>query len=406
MLENLRNELEQELRENILPFWMTYAPDRKHGGFAGYISHRNRVDERANKGIVMHARILWTFAAAYRRYEEDALLKMAGRAYEYIRDHFMDVEFGGVFWELDYLGKPVTTRKQVYAIVFTIYALAGYWQACGDEEALEAAVRLFREIETHALDRERNGYTEALSREWEPVDDVRLSEKDANEHKTMNTHLHILESYTSLFRVWKDPQLQRSLENIITLFIEKFVDPETWHLNLFFDEDWNLKSTFISYGHDIECSWLLHEAAGVLGKMELVGKTGEIAVKMAGENFGGLDKDHGLIYERFPGENRVDSDRHWWPQAEALVGYFNAYQLSGDEEFVRKTLGVWNFIRDKIIDRSHGEWVWGVNREGVPDTGKEKAGFWKCPYHNSRACMEMIQRLDDTLNKLNKKTIS
>ena len=246
---------------------------------------------------------------------------------------------------------------------------------------------------------ERNGYLEAMSRQWEPVDDVRLSEKDANERKTMNTHLHILEAYTSLFRIWKDPQLEQALGNVISLFVEKFIDPSTWHLNLFFDEYWNLRSGFISFGHDIECSWLLHEAAGALGKKELVEKTADIAVKMARANFRGLDRDHGLIYEMFPRENRVDGDRHWWPQAEALVGYFNAYQCSGDEEFIHKTLGVWNFIREKIIDRSHGEWVWGVNSEGIPDTGREKAGFWKCPYHNSRACMEMMDRIDATINK-------
>jgi len=399
-LKKLRKELEQELKGNILPFWMTYAPDQKHGGFAGYISHLNHVDDRANKGIVMHARILWTFAAVYRKYRKDEFLKMATRAYDYIRDHFMDREFGGVFWELDYRGEPVSTRKQVYAIVFTIYAMAEYWLACGEEEALASSIRLFGEIEAHALDRQRNGYTEALSREWEPIADVRLSEKDANERKTMNTHLHILEAYSSLFRVWKDPRLQRALENIITLFMERFIDPGTWHLNLFFDDDWTLKSTFISFGHDIECSWLVYEAAEALGKRELMEKTGRIAVKMAVENFRGLDEDSGLIYEMFPKENRVDSDKHWWPQAEALVGYFNAYQLSGDEEFVRKALAVWEFIKDKIIDHLHGEWVWGVNREGIPDTGKEKAGFWKCPYHNSRACLELMRRIDETLNRL------
>lgn len=395
LLRDLRNELEMELKGNILPFWMTHAPDREHGGFAGYISHTNRVDGKANKGIVMHARILWTFAAAYRKYADKDFLQMATRAYDYIRDYFTDREFGGVFWELDYRGTPVTTRKQVYAMAFTIYALAEYWQACGDREALESAVRLFRETEAHALDRERNGYTEALSREWEAVTDVRLSEKDANERKTMNTHLHVMEAYARLFRIWKDPSLKQALNNIITLFLEKFIDPATWHLHLFFDDDWNLKSSLISFGHDIECSWLLDEAAAVLGEKELADRCGEIAVHMARENFGGLDAEHGLIYELFPRENRVDGDRHWWPQAEALVGYFNAYRLSGDEEFFHRTLGIWSFIKEKIIDHTYGEWFWGVKSNGVPDTGREKAGFWKCPYHNSRACLEVMQRIDE-----------
>ena len=395
MLGEFRKELEMELKGNILPFWMTHSPDREHGGFAGYISHTNCVDPKANKGIVMHARVLWTFSAAYRKYADKAFLQMATRAYDYIRDYFTDRKSGGVFWELDYRGKPVTTRKQVYAMAFTIYAMAEYWQACGETEALDAAVRLFLETEEHALDRQRNGYTEALSREWEAVADVRLSEKDANERKTMNTHLHVLEAYTRLFRVWKDPKLRQALHNIINLFLEKFIDPVTWHLHLFFDDDWNLKSDLISFGHDIECSWLLDEAAGVLGEKELANRCGAIAVNMARENFGGLDDEHGLIYELFPGENRVDGDRHWWPQAEALVGYFNAFQLSGDEEFFHRSLGIWRFIKEKIIDHTYGEWLWGVKSNGLPDTGREKAGFWKCPYHNSRACLEVMKRIDE-----------
>ncbi len=397
LLGALRTGLERELKENILPFWMTMAPDRENGGFAGYISHANRVNLRANKGIVLHARILWTFAAAFRISADPAYLEMATRAYRYILEHFTDHQLGGVFWELDYQGNPVTMRKQVYAIAFAIYAMTEYRQACGEKEALEWAVRHFRDLEEHALDRERNGYIEALSRDWEPVEDVRLSEKDANERKTMNTHLHILEAYTNLFRVYKDPRLREALENIIRLFMERFIDRETWHLRLFFDDDWNLRSDFISYGHDIECSWLLDEAAGVLGDTELAEECGRIAVRMARANFGGLDQEHGLIYEFFPRENRADGDRHWWPQAEAMVGYFNAYQRSGDEEFALKAMGIWEFIKKRIIDHTYGEWVWSVNREGIPATGKEKAGFWKCPYHNGRACMEMMRRIDETL---------
>ena len=393
----LRTDLERELKENILPFWMTLAPDKEHGGFAGYISHQNHVDLKANKGIVMHARILWTFSAAYLVYHDPAYLETAARAYEYITGHFTDRESGGVYWELNYRGAPVTMRKQVYALAFTIYAMTEYWHACGEKEALASAVRLFGEIEEHALDRERNGYIEALSREWEPVEDVRLSVKDANERKTMNTHLHILEAYTSLFRVHRDPRLREALDNIIRLFTERFIDRETWHLRLFFDDDWNLRSDFISFGHDIECSWLLDEAAGVLGNRELEEECGRIAVQMARVNFRGLDHEHGLIYEFFPGENRADTDRHWWPQAEAMVGYFNAYQRSGDKEFALKAIGIWEFIKKRMIDRTYGEWVWSVNREGIPATGNEKAGFWKCPYHNGRACMEMMRRIDESL---------
>lgn len=396
--KRLRREVEQELKGNILPYWMKYLPDHEHGGFHGHVTHLNEPLDKANKGAIMHARILWTFAAAYRVYGDKGYLDMASRAYGYIRDYFIDAEFGGVYWELDYKGNVYADRKQIYAIAFVIYALAEYWMACGEEEALQTAIRLYEDIESHAFDGQRNGYTEALSREWKPVEDLRLSEKDDNESKTMNTHLHILEAYANLLRIWKDPRLSASLENIIRLFLDKFVDPDTYHLNLFFDDDWNLKSSLVSYGHDIECSWLLYEAADVTGKAELLEQTSRVAVEMARHSLQGLDEDGGLFYEYFPEEKRFDTDKHWWPQAEALVGYLNAFQLSDNEELAQKALDSWEFIKQKLIDNKYGEWYWSVDREGIPQTEKEKAGFWKCPYHNGRACMELAHRICDILN--------
>ena len=397
---DLSFELEKELKENILPYWMEHTPDQAHGGFHGHLTHKNQVVRGAGKGAIMHARILWTFAAAYRMYPHQEYLDTAKRACGYIMDRFVDREYGGIYWELDHLGAVKTSRKQIYATAFTIFALAEYRMACGDDLALNTATGLFRDIEDHALDRERNGYTEALTREWEPVEDLRLSHKDQNESKTMNTHLHILEAYANLYRVWKDPGLKKALENVIGIFLDRFADQETHHLNLFFDDDWNLRSNLISFGHDIECAWLLQEAAEVSGHPGFIARTRQLAVEMARENFTGLDSDGGLFYEQFPDQGRFDTDKHWWPQAEAMVGYYNAYQLSGEEVFALKSLNIWEFIKARIVDHRYGEWYWSVNREGIPQTVREKAGFWKCPYHNGRACMEMIRRIDILPDKL------
>jgi mannobiose 2-epimerase len=392
-LSIFRRELEEELLTNILPWWMKYTPDTLFGGFYGQVNRENQPLEGAGKGAIMHARILWTFSAAFRMYGDQDYLDTAKRAYGYILERFVDPEHGGVFREVDHRGWIRASRKQIYALAFSIYALAEYRMACGEEQALETARMLFSDIETHALDRVRNGYTEALTREWGALGDLRLSEKDQNESKTMNTHLHVLEAYTNLYRTWKDPQLERALENIIGIFLERFVDPETLHLNLFFDDNWTLRSSLVSFGHDIECAWLLHEAAEVLGKKEYMGRTGPLAVEMARRNFSGLDQDGGLFYELVPAENHLDSDKHWWPQAEAMVGYYNAFQLSGEGIFLVKTLESWEFIKNRIIDRQYGEWYWSVDREGIPHIAREKAGFWKCPYHNGRACMELIRRI-------------
>jgi len=393
-LSTLKEELLSELETNILPYWINNTVDKKHGGFVGKIDHFNAIIPNASKGAVLNARILWTFSAAFRILHDKSYFEPAKRAYQYIQDHFIDKQFGGVFWELDHQGKPLNTRKQIYALSFTIYGLSEYYRISGEEKALRTAIELFELIEKHSLDKTRNGYIEALSRDWQPLDDLRLSEKDANESKTMNTHLHILEAYANLFRVWKNERLRKSLTNLIRLFIDRFIDPKSFHQNLFFDDDWNLKSEDISFGHDIECSWLLYEACEILNDEKLRTEVLPLTVNMANSAFRGIDNDGGMMNEEFPSKKKFDTDKHWWPQAEALVGFFNAYQLSGDKKFLEQTLSSWNFIKSKIIDKENGEWYWRVNQQGVPNTRDEKAGFWKCPYHNSRACMELIERIN------------
>jgi len=394
-LPRFREELEKELKDNILSWWMKYSPDHEKGGFHGHIDHLNQVVEGAGKGAVLNARILWTFSAAYRMYKQSEYLETARRAFAYILSYFTDKKYGGVYWELEADGKVRSSRKQVYATAFTIYGLAEYYMACGDDQALKIAKGLFRDLEAHAFDLELNGYTDALSRDWRALEDLRLSEKDQNESKTMNTHLHILEAYGNLSRVWQDPGLKEALKNLINLFLVNFVDRKRKQLNLFFDEGWRLKSTLISYGHDIECSWLLHEAAEIHGDPELIEECADLAIAMARSSLVGLASDGGLHYEFFPENMELDSDKHWWPQAEAMVGYYNAFQLSGEEKFLDKSLGSWEFIKKQLIDHKLGEWYWSVDKLGNPQTDNEKAGFWKCPYHNGRACMELIRRIDD-----------
>lgn len=399
-LSDLKKELELELKENILVWWMKYVPDHEQGGFLGHLGHDNTAKAGAGKGAILNARILWTFSAAFCMYKDPVYLKTARRAYNYIIANFTDKKHGGVFWELEPDGSVRSSRKQIYAIAFIIYGLTEYYKACGDKQALKIAKGLFRDIEAHALDRKMNGYVDALSRDWGVLEDQRLSEKDQNESKTMNTHLHILEAYANLYRVWRDPDLKKALANVLGLLLDKFTDKDKLHLRLFFDDNWTLQSSLVSYGHDIEATWLMYEAAEVLGNKLLQKTCGALAVNMAKENFKGLNADGGLSYEYFPEEDKLDSDKHWWVQAEAMVGYVNAWQLSGDAIFLKKTMDSWSFIKKNIVDREHGEWYWSVNKEGIPQTEKEKAGFWKCPYHNGRACMEIIRRIDYTLKNL------
>lgn len=391
-LEALREEVKDELVNDILPFWMNRMTDREQGGFYGRIDGNNCLHPDAPKGAILNARILWTFSAAFRLLKKPEYLETATRAKRYLLDFFYDKQYGGIFWELNADGTPSDAKKQIYALGFAIYGLSEYARATGDREALEYAVRLFEVIEKYSFDPVQNGYVEALTREWQPIQDMRLSDKDENEKKTMNTHLHILEPYANLYRVWKDERLAKQLRNLIKVFVTRILDAESGHLNLFFEEDWSNKYHIISYGHDIEASWLIHEAALALGDQGLLAEIEPVIVKIAQAADEGLNRDGSMIYENFVDKQKVDRELHWWVQAENVVGHINLYQYFHDEDALRKALKCWQFIKENLIDGEGGEWYWSRYADGTVNRKDDKAGFWKCPYHNGRMCMEIIER--------------
>jgi mannobiose 2-epimerase len=385
-------ELETELK-NILNYWMTYVPDHENGGFYGQLNNDNQVNPDAPKGSVLNARILWSFAAAYNLNPAERYLEIADRAYHYIAEHFVDNNYGGVYWTVDAKGDPLDAKKQVYAIAFTIYAFSEYFMASGHEVAREHAVELYLDLVKYSLDKERGGYYEAFGQKWEPITDLRLSAKDANEKKTMNTHLHVLEAFTNLYRIWPDEELKIRIIALLEDFNVHIVNQETGHLRLFFDEDWQNRSPLISYGHDIEAAWLLLEAAEAIEDQAWIEKIKMLALKMARASAEGLDADGSLRYESDPPAKHTNREKHWWVQAEAMVGFYNAWQISRDRVFLQYFKRVWEFTKMHIIDQSNGEWFWGILENGDIMPDQDKVGLWKCPYHNSRACIELIRRM-------------
>jgi mannobiose 2-epimerase len=396
----LQDEMSNEL-ENILDYWTRRTTDNDNRGFYGRIDGENQLIAQNPKGSILNSRILWTFSAAYRLKGDPGYLETATRAKVYLLNYFWDKESGGIFWMLDYKGVPIDSKKQIYSLAFSIYALAEFYRATKDVESLDYAIKLFHLIEKYSFDSELNGYLEAFSKDWKLLEDLRLSDKDANEKKTMNTHLHVLEAYTNLYRVWPDELLHKQLKNLIEVFIDKIIDNQTYSFKLFFDEQWVSKSSKISFGHDIEGSWLLYEAADVLKDKVLLSKVEKICLLMAekvAQN--GLDEDGALIYEAEQGKI-VDFDKHWWPQAEAIVGFVNTWELTKDDNYLEKALNAWEFTKKKIIDKVNGEWYFRVNRDGIPYQEEDKVGPWKCPYHNGRMCMEIIERYQKMLKKHN-----
>lgn len=415
-IDSLRTSARELLEDNILKFWIDNMQDKENGGFYGRIDGHNTLHPEAEKGAIINARILWTFSAAYRVLTDGqqptaksrTYLEMATRAKDYMIEHFIDHEYGGVYWSVDYKGNPLDTKKQFYAIGFAIYGLSEYARATGDREALDYALNLYECIEEHALDRENNGYIEAMTRTWQPIADMRLSEHDANYPKSQNTHLHIIEPYTNLYRCLKemrdaescDPmetlsRVEASLRNIINIFTDRILNPQTHHLDLFFENDWTRGAGQLeSYGHDIECSWLMHEAAMVLGDQDVLKKMEPIVVEVAKASEKGLLPSGAMIHEADLTRGTVDDDLHWWVQAEAVVGFLNIYQYFGDEAALDKAFRCYQYILDELVDYENGEWYWSRKPDGSINREEDKAGFWKCPYHNGRMCLEIIERFN------------
>jgi cellobiose epimerase len=389
-----RGQFAKELTGNILPFWMTYAVDKANGGFYGALTNDMEIHNEVPRSAILCARILWTFATAFRKLGTQEYLDMAAWAYEYLKRVFWDPEYGGLYWTVDAAGKPVLDRKHHYAQAFAIYGLTEFYRATKEPQSLALAQTIFKFLEKHAFDPVHGGYIEGSSCTWEALADMRLSDRDLDCRKSMNTMLHILEAYTNLLRVWDDPSLRAQHRALLEMFQQHIVDPSTGHFKLFFDDRWNSLLDNVSYGHDIEGSWLLYEAAQMQADPALVEKARVQAIQIATAVYqDALEQDGSLPYEAGP-HGLVDDNKSWWVQAEAVVGFYNAYQLSGQERFAQSAWGSWNYIQDKIVDRTHGDWFKVLYRDGTPLAGSYKVGPWECPYHHSRACFEMLDRLE------------
>lgn len=392
-LRSLADRIEADLRGNILPFWIRHVALPGPRTFIGGLSNDLRVDPAAERGCLLTTRILWTYAAAYRRYAEPAQLDMAHLAYEDLMTRFHDPVHGGFYWSIAADGSVGRDRKQVYGQAFAVYALTEYHVASGRREPLDTAIATQRLIEERSRDAHHGGYLEAFDRTWAPIADMRLSEVDLNEPKSQNTHLHILEAYTNLLLIRPDDALRRTQAGLVDLMLSRILKPATGHLGLFFALDWTLRSDRISYGHDIEAAWLLTEAAEVVGDPALLARVRAAALTIADATLAeGIDTDGAIFNEGGPA-GLTDTNKEWWPQAEAVVGFLNAYQIRPDARYLDAARRAWEFIEARLIDRRHGEWFRGVTRDGTVIPSHLKVGFWKCPYHNGRTGLEAVRRL-------------
>jgi mannobiose 2-epimerase len=391
--KQLRDSIERELHGNLLPFWRERSLDHIGGGFVAEMANDGTVNENAPKGLILNARLLWTFSALYRELADERDLALARRAFDYLESFFRDRAYGGYVWQVRRDGSVLDSSKKICGQAFCIYALSEYYRVTDDVVVLDTVTELCQLIEQHAHDAGRGGYIEVLARDWSPAGDLRLSNKDMDAAKSMNNHLHILEAYTNLYRIWPNPIVSGRLRELIILFGSKMLSP-AGHFDLFFDEDWKVRSNSYTYGHDIEGAWLLYDAAEVLGDKDLLRQVSRWTVNIArAVESEALDEAGGLVYE---GRNGVviDYGREWWPQAEAILGFWCAYRLTADEKYAELAARLWDFIQHCVVDRAQGEWFWRVFADGRVDQREPKISEWKDPYHGTRMCLQMLHFLE------------
>lgn len=386
-------EIERHLFEHILPFWAGPAMEPDGKGWHSWLTHDLKPDPSRPWGLVLNARILWTFAAAHDRRPEALFHDRAEVALEWIRDRFWDAQHGGAFWHLDGAGRVRNDTKQIYGQAFAVYAMTQYHLAFYAPEILEQARSLYRLVDRHARDARHGGYFEAFTRDWSGRAGSLVGGQELGAAKSMNTNLHVLEAWTTLYQAWPEPELASRLRELLGLFLEKILNRRTGHLEHYFAEDWRVLSDSYTYGHDIEASWLICEAAETLGDSELRKRAEAAAVQMAAAvESEGLGPDGGLAYEGRDG-HVIHAQRDWWVQAEALVGFLHAWRISGDDRYFRAARRLWAFIRDRVADAEHGDWHWRLDETGRPDRSQPKVSEWKGPYHSARACLEAVRRL-------------
>ena len=381
-------EIKEHLVNDLIPFWQGLK-DEENGGFYGYLSYDLKLDKKAVKGCILNSRILWFFSNAYMVLGDPSLLESAAHAYQFLKEHCVDDKFGGVFWSLTYDGKPEDTTKHTYNQAFSIYALASYYDASKNPEALEIAWKLYDLVESKCKD--EYGYLEAFTRSFEPEENDKLSENGVIAEKTMNTLLHVFEAYTELYRVTKEEKVASQIRFMMDIIKNKVFNKEIGRQEVFFDKTWNTLIDLYSYGHDIETAWLVDRGLEVLGDEAYTNMLSPITKIITENIYNRAYIDHSLVNESENGV--VDTTRVWWVQAEAVVGFLNGYQKQGDRKFLDASVDIWNYIKKYFIDKRNGsEWFWSVKEDHRPDE-KPIVEPWKCPYHNGRMCFEVLRRM-------------
>jgi len=381
----------KELKHRILPFWRNLK-DPQYGGFFGYVHHDLTIEKHSDKHTIGMARLLWAFSKAYKTLGNKEDLKMAEHAYDFLVNELYDKTNGGFFAQVTYKGGLVSTMKHTVFQAYTLYGLSEYYGVSNNQEVLLHAKRLFNIIEEKAFRDKENKYIEVFDGSWVPSDNNMMKRKDLTFDRTGVCYLHLLEGYTNLYKIWPDTGLKNRIQWLLDLFNQKIYNTDAKGFGIYFDENWKQVSDSVSYGRDIESSWLIYDAIRTIRYenddlnqklLEVVGHTLEVALQEDGSFYIGME--HG----------QVDQHLWWYAHTEAIIGYYNAFETTGDKTYYEKAKKIWHRTEKLFIDpRKNSEWLPCVNPDGSVRTSEAMVTEWKTFYHTGRLCYEMIERLE------------
>ena len=378
------------LDKQIAPFWEALK-DKDFGGFYGAMDFDLTVRKTADKGVILQSRILWFFSELAMLTQKKSHTAAAKHAFRFITEHCFDDVFGGVYWSVTHDGKPSDTTKHTYAQSFALYALTSYYALSRDEKALALSEQLFELIESKC--RDNGGYLESFGRDWKISPNDKLSENNVIAERTMNTLLHVFEAYANLYRYHPEPSaaVSEAMTRILETFIGKVYSPEKRRLEVFFNRTYRSLVDLQSYGHDIETSWLLDDGCRMLGSFGLTQEIFKMYCVLAESVYERAFAEKSLLNECEKGKN--DTDRIWWVQSEAVLGFLNQWEKTGEEKYLAAAEDIFEYIQTFIRDdRTGSEWYWGVHEDGSPMDEHGIVSDWKCPYHSGRMCFEIIRR--------------
>lgn len=386
-----KEHFKQHLTENLIPFWNNLE-DTEYGGFYGTVDKDLNIDKNSPKGVILNNRILWFYSNAYRLQKDPVLLQKADHAFHFLYNHCYDADHKGVYWSVAYDGTPLDTTKHTYNQAFAIYALSSYYEISKNQTALDLAYSIYNIIEEKCTD--TDGYLETFTQDFKPIENDKLSKNGVMADRTMNTLLHVMEAYTELYRVDASPGVEKSIYRILDLFKDKIYTPVRQRCDVFFDSDYHSLINLTSFGHDIETAWLMDRTCEIISDksyqqiLTQITDTLTTAVYNSAYDF----ENHGLFNEKE--NNSTDQQKIWWVQAESVVGFYNAYQKHPEtKEYLSAAANTFSFILEKMVDKKSGEWFESIRPDDTINNEKGMAHAWKCPYHNGRMCIEMMQRL-------------